>query len=221
MPVTRERILSVAPAAAPYVDELLRQMGKAEINTDLRAAHFLGQIYVESAGFTATTENLNYSADGLANTWPSRYAEKANGKYVKTVYKGKSRYKPNELANTIQRNPEAIANNTYANRMGNGPPITGHGWKYIGRGLKMLTGLDNYLRFSLWWLGSDALLASPSRVSQPAGAVASAIWFWSTNHLNTKADYDSVEAVTQVVNGGQIGLDRRRQATNDFRKAFA
>jgi putative chitinase len=221
MPVTRERILEVAPAADPYVDELLRQMEKVGITTPLRAAHFLGQIMVESAGFKATTENLNYSADGLANTWPSRYAEKAAGKYVRIPVKGKMRYKPNALAVTIQRNPESIANNTYANRMGNGAPETGHGWKYIGRGLKMLTGLTNYLNFSKWWLGSDALLAHPYRVAEPAGAVASAVWFWATNQLNPVADRDSVEAVTRVVNGGEIGLADRQKWTAAFKKAFA
>lgn len=221
MPVTRERILSVAPAAAPYVDELLRQMEKAGITSELRAAHFLGQIYVESAGFKATTESLNYSADGLANTWPSRYAEKEGGKYVKTVYKGKSRYKPNALANTIQRNPKAIANNTYANRMGNGAPETNHGWLYIGRGLKMLTGLSNYLNFSKWWIGSDALLKTPDRVAEPAGAVASAIWFWMTNHLNPVADRDDPVAVTHIVNGGEIGLKDRIRWTNEFKRSFA
>ena len=41
-----------------------------EINTKMRAAHFIGQCAWESGEINAVEENLNYSADGLRKTFP-------------------------------------------------------------------------------------------------------------------------------------------------------
>lgn len=67
-------------------------------------------------------ENLNYSAKGLLNTWPSRFTR--------------------TLAASYARKPEKIANYVYANRNGN--IATGDGWKYRGRGFPQTTGRGNY-----------------------------------------------------------------------------
>lgn len=91
-----------------------------------RLAAWLATIAHESARLTAVVENLNYSAEGLAATWPARYADMAG--------------EPNALAQSIARKPAAIASLTYANRMGNGPSETGDGWIYRGRGLIQITG---------------------------------------------------------------------------------
>jgi predicted chitinase len=44
-----------------------------EIDTPARLAAFLAQVGHESGGFIRTVENLNYSAEGLLKTWPSRF----------------------------------------------------------------------------------------------------------------------------------------------------
>lgn len=220
--ITAQAITRIAPAAAQYADELVKQMKAAGIMDNVkRASMFLGQIHVESAGFRAVQENLNYSADGLANTWPNRYAEKnASGDYVRvnlgTASKPRRRYKPNALANKLQRNPRAIANNAYANRMGNGNEASGDGWKHRGQGLKMLTGKENQARFSKAWKGDDSVVKNPDLLATPAGAVASAIWFWVANGLNQIADKGSVDRVTEVVNGGHIGLSDRKAWTQKY-----
>jgi len=186
---------------------------------------FLGQVHVESAGFKAVQENLNYSADGMANTWPGRYGEKDSaGKYVKvnlgTASNPRWRIKPNALANKLQRNPRAIANNVYANRMGNGNEASGDGWKHRGQGLKMLTGKENQGKFSKAWKGDDSVVKNPDLLATPAGAVASAIWYWVANGLNEIADRGSVDRVTELVNGGQIGLADRKSWTQKYAAAW-
>lgn len=82
--------------------------------TDAEACHFFGQCYHESGGFRVFSENLNYSAQGLLNTF---------GKY----------FTP-ETAKTYARQPERIANHMYANRMGNRDEASGDGWRNRGRG---------------------------------------------------------------------------------------
>ncbi|MCU0728992.1 MAG: hypothetical protein MUF41_02655, partial [Sphingopyxis sp.] len=92
----------------------------------LRLAHFLAQTATETGGFRALSENLNYSATGLVATWPSRFPTRA-------------------AAEEYAMQPEKLANAVYANRLGNGPPESGDGWRYRGRGLIQLTGRDNYV----------------------------------------------------------------------------
>src|SRR6185369_5280096 len=70
------------------------------ITTNLRLAHFLAQCALESTGFTATVENLNYSAGRIPQVFP---------KYFKNV-------NPADYA----RNPQKLGSRVYANRMGNG-----------------------------------------------------------------------------------------------------
>src|ERR1700679_4391179 len=79
--------------AGPLNDAML----EFEINTPARIAGFLGQCAHESADFTQLVENLNYSADGLANTWPNRYA---NGTHTAA-----GRVLPNQPARQLARNP--------------------------------------------------------------------------------------------------------------------
>jgi putative chitinase len=84
----------------PVADAML----EFEIDTPQRIAAFLAQCGHESADFTRLVENLNYSADGLANTWPTRYSSGSKNPA--------GRWLPNLLASRLHRNPQAIANNT-------------------------------------------------------------------------------------------------------------
>lgn len=158
-----------------------------------RLAAWLATIAHESARLTAVVENLNYSAEGLAATWPARYADMAG--------------EPNALAQSIARKPAAIASLTYANRMGNGPSETGDGWIYRGRGLIQITGRDNYDR-SGDELGLDLIL-NPERLEEPYYAALSAAEWWHRHGCNVLADTGDMAAVTRKVNGGLTGLDDR------------
>lgn len=199
---------------AQYHAPLNAAMRRFNITTYPRMTMFLAQIAHESGDFLRVTEGLNYSADGLANTWDSRYAvPDGKGGYVKVLVEGKplvegmSRNKPNALALQLARNPEAIANNAYANRFGNGPEASGDGWRYRGAGLKQLTFKANHEEFGKA-IGME-LAKVPDYLRTPEGAALSAGWFWFTRGLNELADAGAFTKITAKINGGQTGAPSR------------
>jgi len=178
-------------------------MEKFGVNTPLRLAHFLAQCGHESGGFRLTQENLNYSAKGLMGIFKKYFPTQA-------------------LADAYARKPEKIANKVYGNRMGNGPEISGEGFKFRGRGYIQLTGKQNYTAFDL--AVEDDILANPDLVSTKH-ALASAAWFWKKNGLNLIADTgSSTEVVTKItkrVNGGTIGLADRIKHFKEYHALLA
>ena len=169
-----------------------------EINTPHRIAAFLAQCGHESGGWTVFEENLNYSAQGLCGIFK---------KYFPTL----------ESAQPYARHPEMIANKIYANRMGNGAPETGDGYKYRGRGPIQLTGKDNYRAFAKDMFEDwENLFENPDWVTSDRDfALMSAIWFWNKNKLNVQADSGDIKLMTKKINGGYIGLEDRIKHYNE------
>jgi putative chitinase len=54
----------------------------------------------------------------------------------------------------------------------------------------------------------------------PAGAVASAGWFWDVNKLNIYCDKDDFVGLTRRINGGTIGLADRKHHYEIALEAF-
>ncbi len=77
MPITEQQLLRILPHAGPragvFVGALNRGMTRFVITSPVRVTSFLAQVGHESGHLTRLVENLNYSAQGLAATWPSRY----------------------------------------------------------------------------------------------------------------------------------------------------
>jgi putative chitinase len=194
MELTKEQLKQLLPKN-PYIDNwysaLSQLLPEYNINTPQRIAAFVAQCAHESGNFMVLKENLNYRAVTLRKIFP---------KYFPT----------DALANEYASKPnkqEAIANLVYANRMGNGPPESGDGWRYAGKGLIQLTGKDNYTWFA-------ASLQIPVEEASEylltfEGAAQSACWFWETNNLNQWADKGDILTLTKRINGGTIGLDDR------------
>jgi len=188
-----------------WLDAVVHTCQEFEINTPQRVAGFLSQTSHESGGYTMLSENLNYRAATLAACWPNRFAVlgpdkkpiKENGKLV-----------PTAVANSIAGKPELIANLVYSSRMGNGPAESGEGWLYRGRGLKQLTGKDNYTRCGAA-LGLD-LVGNPDLLLEPMAAARSAGWFWKANNLSAFADANDIKGMTKKINGGLIGYEQRQ-----------
>jgi len=164
---------------------------KFELNTPLRLAHFLAQAGHESGGFKAVNENLNYGAKGLLGIFK---------KYFPTEQK----------ALLYERKPEKIANLVYGGRMGNGPEVSGEGYKFRGRGYIQLTGKDNYTAFDA--VVAENIIETPDLVATKY-PLMSAAWFFHKNGLHKIADEGAtdevVTKVTKRVNGGTIGLPDR------------
>ena len=182
------KILPVNKNVLTWYDSLIKILPDYEIDTVKRIASFLAQTAHESQDYTRLIENLNYSAKRLMEVWPKRF--------------------PNtKIADMYARNPEKLGNFTYANRMGNGPPETGDGYRYRGRGLIQITGKSNYKSFG------ESIGISPEEATEYMetfdGAVHSACWFWQTNSLNDFADKGNIRTQTIRINGGTNGLDDR------------
>lgn len=190
---------------------------KFQINTKYRIAAFLAQCAHESGGFTMLEENLNYRAATMANCWPARFAEQEAdpNKPGKTRPKldAKGAKIPTKVALALEKHPEQIANIVYSNRMGNGSVESGDGWKYRGRGLKQLTGKDNYTRCGAG-ISAD-FVAHPELLLEPQYAALSGGWFWSSNKLDVFADKEDIEGMTKKINGGLIGIDNRKKRYKD------
>lgn len=181
---------------------------KYGIDTPLRISAFLAQCGHESEGFTALKENLNYSADALAATWPNRYAVDP---------KAKTKV-PNDLAKRLHRKPEAIANNCYANRMGNGNEASGDGWAHRGRGAIQCTGKGNYIDFAK--AAGKPYAEITAYLETPEGAVESACWYWKNRNINALADAEKVAHITKAINGGYNGLADRQARYDTARTIF-
>ena len=196
-PLTEQQLLRILPNARPvagvFVPALNRAMNRYRIESSVRRAAFLAQAGHESGQLRRLAENLNYSAAGLAATWPVRFRA-ADGQ-------------PNALAQRLERQPERIANQVYANRLGNGSVESGDGWRYRGRGLIQLTGRANYQACGSA-IGAD-LVTHPELLEQPEWAALSAAWFWSSNGLNELADAGRFEDITRRINGGTHGQSQR------------
>lgn len=176
------------------------------INTDLRISHFMAQLEHESGGLKPKAENLNYSQEGLLDTF---------GKYFNNSPKEALKY---------QRQPERIANKVYANRMGNGNEASGDGWKYRGRAFFQLSGKNNYLVLSKdtkidCYNNPDILLEEPN-------AIISALWYWGKRKLNALADKDDLDAISDLINighdtpkvGDAIGYEKRKLLLIKYKK---
>jgi putative chitinase len=180
-----------------WEEPLQATFDKYDINTPRRQSAFLGQCAHESGNFKTLQENLNYSAEGLMKTWPSRF--------------------PNlEYASQYARQPAKIAGKVYNGRLGNTSEEEAS--KYLGRGLIQLTGKENYERCGLA-IGVD-LLSNPDLLLDPRYATMSAGWFWNKKGLNELADQQEHGQITKRINGGVIGLDDRIAKTTKAAQAL-
>jgi putative chitinase len=197
--VNLNQILHIAPnARSSYRAAFLN--GQAILDqhkisdSPLRVAHFMAQILHESLGLAVQFENLNYSAERLAVVWPSRF--KPRGPLDPAAY---------------AFNPQKLANEVYAGRMGN----TGRndGYTYRGRGLLQLTGKDSYREVTAILRKANPaapdFVALPDEVISAKWCVAIAAAVWTAKGCNALADEDDIRKITRAINGGVIGLTAR------------
>ena len=194
----QEHLAAMIPTnkkVAMWHKAMLEIFPKYEINTPNRIAGFVAQCAHESTNFTALEENLNYSEASLLKVF-SRYFGPA----------------PKRNAKEYAKKPEMIANYVYmdefrSSKMGNVKP--GDGWLFRGRGLKQLTGRENYTNFgkSIGMTAEEAAVY----VATEKGAIESACWFWNKNNLNAVADTGDIVKMTKIINGGDIGLADRKK----------
>jgi putative chitinase len=219
MNIDRDQLLRIMPAAGPYVETYLAPLNAAMaengIVTPLDVVAFLANVAVESGQLSTTSENLNYSAEGLAATWPARFADLKVGPRA-----------PNALARSLAHQPERIANLVYANRMGNGDVASGDGWAHRGAGLLELTGKAMQLAAAHHFGVDPALIGDWLR--SPSGAARSAAWYYASRGCSVYANKRDFDGVCDVVNlgrktaalGDSIGYVARQGAYGRGRQVF-
>lgn len=186
MPVTLDQLRACMPLAGARAAQFLPWINTAivaaEANTNDRLCMFLATIAHESGDLTRLEENMNYSAEALCRTWPSRFPTPKS-------------------AVTYARQPEKIANKVYALRGGNGDEKSGDGWRYRGAGCIQLTFLVNQSACAKFF--GKKLEDMPAWLRTPEGACLSAAWFWKTRGCNDYADHGDFDGVCDIVNLGR------------------
>lgn len=181
----------------PHINAAMNEFG---ITAPIDQAMFIAQVGHESGGFRQIVESLNYTSGALVAVFGKRITQQQAKALGRTA--------------TQPARQDAIANLVYANRLGN--KAAGDGWKYRGRGLIQITGLDNY-RACGAALKLD-LVTKPELLELELQAARSAAWFYTSK--GCMAYGADVYRVTQIINGGLNGIDDRKVRYNKARAAL-
>jgi len=179
---------------AEHLDVLKDAAKTAGITAPADLANLLGQSSHETRSFKRSLEVMNY-------TTPER---------IKQVFSSSFP----DVKSTIPyvRNPVALANRVYANRLGNGDEASGDGWKYRGRGFMMISGRDNYRIFGKAahpknpsiYLDNPALLST-----NPAESALSAVVYF----LKRVGKGASPKQASKAVSGNSRNAPAQRKAS--------
>ncbi|WBT04871.1 hypothetical protein PFY01_08960 [Brevundimonas vesicularis] len=199
--IPADRFRTFAPKATAGTREALEAAAAANGFSGLVLAHWLGQMFVESAGFTTREENLNYSVDGLLRMFGRHRISEADARKF-----GRAPGRP--------AHQNAIANIIYGGEWGRknlGNTEPGDGWRFRGGGEKQITGRANY-REAGHEHDPDTLR------TDPVASARAAANFFVKHGCIAPALRDDVKGVTLKVNGGTNGLDARIAATAAAKK---
>ncbi len=170
---------------------------KTGITSKLALAHFMAQISHECGAGTTMVENLNYRAEALVKQWPTHF---------------------NHIqAAQMAHKPQLIANQAYNGRMGN-RLNSQDGWNFRGRGGAQTTGRYAYEKLSKH-TGLD-LLTNPDWVCDPQYFLRIASADFVQCGCLPYALKDDVRNVTKRLNGGVIGLEKRKVWLKQWKDAL-
>ncbi|HEV7775866.1 MAG TPA: XVIPCD domain-containing protein [Luteibacter sp.] len=183
-------------------DYLMEQATAAGIKDHKELANFMGQMQVESGGYSHMSENLNYSGARLLEVFPGR-----NG--MSTLA---------DADKVAKGGAEAVANEIYGGKWGKlnlGNTEPGDGWKYHGRGYVQLTGRANYESVGKE-LGLD-LVGHPELAENREIAAKIAIHYWESRVVPHQHQ-ENVTGACHDINGGEKGLADRKTAAASWQR---
>ncbi len=172
-------------------------------------AHFLGQLHHETGGFNRDTESLNYSPQGLKNTF-SYYLKRP----LEALRDGRTL-----LSKADQ---ETIANKVYWDKNRSkgyelGNSLWGQGWLFIGRGAIQLTGHNNYLQFYKW-MNKIEIMVNPETVATKY-YWESALFFFQDNNLwdlCNSVSTTQINKVTEKINKATSSYPERVELVRKY-----
>jgi len=184
-----------------FINTLKKHGDKYGVDSPSDVRHFIAQTAHESGGKITAVET-----GGAATSTISREDIK-NSKYVGP----NSKYSVDE----VMGNRRLMVNIHRANTLGNGPPSSGDGWTYRGRGPIQFTWKGAYRNFTNHYQGEEFgntdFVDNPEKLSNDAktGTLA-ALWYWE-NRVLPQVDGDlTVKKVTLAINNGTTGLPNRK-----------
>lgn len=195
-------IAQLAPHARENYLEAIREgeplFEAHAIDSPRRMAHFLAQALHETGRFTVLRESMRYAA-------PRSLEIFGEGEHSAKVT-------PAEAV-ALDGREEALAERVYglgnpkkAMELGNTQP--GDGFRYRGNGVLQTTGRDAHRRMGL--ACKLDFEEDPELVTAAQRALKPALQEWSDGQLNGLADANDIDRTTRRINGGTIGLDKRK-----------
>ncbi len=195
----REVCPTMKPDRAATIEAIFGEVcAKYGIVSKNDKAAFLAQMAHESGEFTIKQERMNYTTpQRIVDIWPSRFNLTGEG----------GKLNANEYIN----NAEKLANEVYANRMGNGNQESGDGFKYRGGGFLQLTGKEDYQKCADY---VDIPVEEFANLihQNDQSAMESAAWeYVIEKKLLGETDF---QVITQRINGGLTNYADRKKYFN-------
>lgn len=113
---------------------------------------------------------------------------------------------------------EIASGAAYEGRRDLGNTVAGDGVRFKGRGPIQVTGRNNYQRASDWMFrrglvpSPTYLVDLPHELARDDLGLLGAVWYWvAARNMNAYADSGDIVGASYAVNGGDHGLDDRKQ----------
>lgn len=161
--------------------------------TRTRLAYALANLKHECGGFAlkSLTEDIYYSAEGVAKTWPGRFIDAAA---VRKAYGSGYGWQKKAI------------DEIYGECMGNGRG-TNDGSRFIGRGGPQITGREEY-----WEVGERCgldLIHRPELAAEARYQPAIFAAFWNWKGLNAQADVGNFHGCVERWKGHRVSMADR------------
>jgi predicted chitinase len=107
---------------------------------------------------------------------------------------------------------------------GNGDNASADGYTYRGHGAIQLTWKKNYEAFDKWLKSNykdkyKDVVSNPKSIDEDKELfILSAMWFWNTNNLNSKADNGKFDEITKAINSAGHGKAERLKYLESLKK---
>lgn len=181
---------------APIIAAACAEFG---IVTRKNIACFLANVLQETGNLSVFRENLNYSPEGLARTWPTRFLHDG-APSAKAIALGRIGTKP--------ANQRGIAEAVYGGRGGNGPEGSGDGFAYIGRGWIQITFKNGYQATATAF--GMRLEDVAAWLETPEGAARASAEYWRRAGLNRHGDAGDIFSCRAIANAGTANIARHK-----------
>jgi len=217
--LNNSQIRGVDGVYGPSVDKAVRQFQEDA------GLEVTGIVDASTANAMANAESVRFKGldtKQLTDSQRTNYTallEEAQKEGIKGVELAALMAQAGHESDTFNTLREYASGSAYEGREDLGNTEVGDGKRYRGRGHIQLTGRANYRRAGEA-LGLD-LENNPELVeTDPSIAARVTIWFWKENVRSQAPDFNDVERVTKVVNGGFNGLKHRIELYENFAARF-